>query len=99
MEHMENLAFVASVALVVIAAVVVAVGIYLILLMAELKRIVHKLNVSLESTGSSIAQFMASLQHAGSYALSFQAGVKTLESLASWIKERTAKDEKPDKKK
>lgn len=96
---MENLAFVASVSLVVIAAVVVAVGIYLILLMAELQKVVHKLNSSLETTGSSIAQFIASLQHAGSYAMSFQAGVKTLESLAQWIRERTSKEEKTDKKK
>ncbi|MBP9781664.1 hypothetical protein KBC89_03335 [Candidatus Woesebacteria bacterium] len=96
---MENLAFVASVSLVVIAAVVVAVGIYLILLMAELRKVVHKLNFSLETTGSSIAQFIASLQHAGSYAMSFQAGVKTLESLAQWIRERTSKEEKTDKKK
>ena len=96
---MENLAFVASVALVVIAAVVVAVGIYLILLMAELKKVVNKLNFSLETTGTNIAQFIASLQHAGSYALSFQTGIKALESLSQWIKERTSKDEKTHKKK
>lgn len=96
---MENLAFVASVSLVVIAAIVVAVGIYLILLMAELRRVVRRLNITLDTTGSSISQFISSLQHAGTYALSFQTGVKTLESLAQWIKDRAAKDEKSGKRK
>lgn len=95
---MENFAFVASVSLVVISAVVVAVGIYLILLMVELRKILRTFNSSLSLAGTNLAQLVAALQHIGSYTLSFQAGVKTLESLIQWLKDRSKTESKRSKK-
>ena len=89
---MDNLAFVASVSLVVIASIVVAVGIYLLLLLHELRKTIQMLNTSLESASSNLVQFIASIQHVGSYALSFQSGLKTLETLVQWVKEKKSKD-------
>ncbi|MCA9372687.1 hypothetical protein KC921_01145 [Candidatus Woesebacteria bacterium] len=89
---MSELSFVAAVALVVMAGMVVVVGIYLVLLMAELRRTLRMVNETFSSAGTNFLQIISSIQNAGSYASTFQAGVKTLESVSQWIKERSNKE-------
>lgn len=72
----------------VLSIVLLGVGIYLILVLKELRSILRKLNLTLDSADSQIQKISLALQQLGNVTAIFQTGMKTVEAIRQHLADR-----------
>jgi len=88
----EILPIIFSVALIIITAVFVAVGLQLVLVLRELKRTLTTVNSTVAEAEQKINNMTDSLQNLGGIATGLKTGVKVFETFVGWLNKK--KEEK-----
>jgi len=77
-----------NVMLAILSLVLLGVGIYLILVLKEVRRLLRKFNTTLTTADSQIQKVTAALQQLGSFTAAFQTGIKTVEAIRQHLADR-----------
>ena len=82
---MEILPIVFAIALVVLSAVLTAVGIQLVLVLREMRRTLIKVNAAIDNAESKLESVVQPLQRLGGMASGLSTGVKVFEGFVGWL--------------
>lgn len=85
---METLVVLALVSHILLSSVVIFVGLMTIVVLFQVKKTLVKLNEVVDSANDGVKSTFQALQSLSTYAMALQAGVKALESVIDWAKEK-----------
>lgn len=85
---MVNNELLLGVMLSVLSIVLLGVGIHLVLVLKELRSILRKLNLTLDSADTQIQKISLALQQLGNVTAIFQTGMKTVEAIRQHLADR-----------
>lgn len=79
-------------ALLVLLIVLAVAGVQLILVLSEMRQTLKRVNRLAEGTEQKIASLVQPLQQLGSAAVGLQTGLKAIEAVLEWMKERKTEE-------
>ncbi len=89
---MEFLPVLYAIVLVVLTVVLTAVGIYMVLVLIEARRALHKLNTTLDTAEAKLNAFTQPLQRMGGMATGLSTGLRVFESFVGWLQRSKDRD-------
>lgn len=88
---MESLSLIFTIVLLILSVVMIAVGVYTILVLLEARRTLRKLNHAIDSFESKWAGVLQPLQNLGGLASGLGSGIKVFETFVGWLQRETPK--------
>ncbi len=82
---MEVLPTVLSIVVIVLTLILGVVGIQLVLVLAEFRKTLNKINVTLDMAESKFNAVLSPLQNLGGMATGMRTGLKVFETFVSWL--------------
>lgn len=82
---MESVSIVFVVLLIVLTVVLCVVGVYLVLVLMEVRRTLHKVNTTLDTAESRLIAITQPLQHLGGMTTGLATGMKVFETFVTWL--------------
>lgn len=92
---MDYLSIVYATAMVVITIVLAVVGVYVVMILMEVRHTLHKLNTTLDTVEEKVQLVSAPLQRLGGMATGMATGFKVFETFVSWL-QRQREDNNED---
>lgn len=90
----ETLPIIFAVVIIIITIILSVVGIQMIIVLAELRRTLKKVNTTLDEAENKFNQVLAPIQSLGGMASGLQTGFKVFETFVAWITKNKDKDQK-----
>jgi len=85
---METLVTLALISHIFIALVIIVVGIFSVVVLIELRKTLVRVNSTLDTVNEGVQKTLTSMNSLNAYAFSLQAGMRTLETVVDWVKEK-----------